>query len=575
MVIIRRKSVHPPLLYSISGLLFTLTFLFPYHAQASPLKIDLVISAKPYCKSAIVRNLTSSTLQVTLNYVVKGANGSHYSSSTSIGGTTFNGGANTGYYMTGLAPGEAATVSVNDFVAIPCEIDQEVSFSYTTTNVDTHNKQVNENESAERRALGNMIDKWNNEEQQRKQERLARQKEENAKRFEEAMKKQREFEAAPTGRACAQLGQYCDHRLIQNLPPPTVNYGTQDAHERALAEQRARQTQEQQQLDRDARIREIEIAKEHEAREAERQRQAQLQAVRAQAEWKAQQAAAQRAAQVAYERQQAEAAAERLRQAQWQQQVNLTTSLLQGSIQSSERTLANSRAELNEIVAMNSKEDEVLARVLAKAKAAQAQPETVAAARQLPGQSDTSATSATDGGMSIRECEARKQAVIATRVPDNASITASQETVMFMTKTVLDMIASGCPTEPGVTPLQVEAERKTRQQHYTAAENACNQVQSGGRRCVAQNHFGPDAATNQTSTPATPAEKPAPTNPTFECELDPDSEPMRSKDGYKIVAYDPVTGRNLCSNEPASAQRKTNSSRRTSSDWETSPGTRK
>lgn len=212
------------------------------------------------------------------------------------------------------------------------------------------------------------------------------------------MKKQREFEAAPSGRACAQLGQYCDGRLIQNLPSPTVNYGTDDAHQRAEAAQRARQAQEQQQLDQDARIREAEIAKEHAEHEAERQRQAQVQAARAKAEWKAEQARAQQAAQAAYERQQAEAEAERQRQAQWQQQVNLTTSLLQGSIQSSERALANSRAELNEIVAMNSKEDEVLARVLAKAKAAQAQPEAVAAARPMQVQSEAHVASASAGG---------------------------------------------------------------------------------------------------------------------------------------------------------------------------------
>ena len=81
------------------------------------------------------------------------------------------------------------------------------------------------------------------------------------------------------------------------------------------------------------------------------------------------------------------------------------------------------------------------------------------------------------------------QRSLATPAPSNASITASQETVMFMTKTVLDMIAGGCPTD-GATPAQIRAERQERQQQYTAAENGCNAVQSGGRRCVAHNHFG-------------------------------------------------------------------------------------
>lgn len=182
--------------------------------------------------------------------------------------------------------------------------------------------------------------------------------------------------------------------------------------------------------------------------------------------------------------------------------------------------------------------------------------------------------------VSASECEDRKQTVIATRIPDNASITESQETVMFMTNTILDMIADGCPTESGVTPAQIAAERQLRQQQFDAAESACNAVQSGGRRCVARNHFGSGAKETQTTAPVTPAAKPASPNPGFECEIDPRwgkdyfGNP-RSKSGNKIVAYDPVTGKIRCSNEPAPAPGITDSKRGTSSDWETSPGTRK
>lgn len=87
------------------------------------------------------------------------------------------------------------------------------------------------------------------------------------------------------------------------------------------------------------------------------------------------------------------------------------------------------------------------------------------------------------------DCEAKKQMIIATRIPDNASITASQETVMFMTKTVIDMIDSHCPTEPGVTSAQISAERQVRQQQYAAAESACNAVQSGNRKCTPYKHY--------------------------------------------------------------------------------------
>ncbi|OEZ31334.1 hypothetical protein [Variovorax boronicumulans] len=152
------------------------------------------------------------------------------------------------------------------------------------------------------------------------------------------------------------------------------------------------------------------------------------------------------------------------------------------------------------------------------------------AARQMAGESGGSPTSAgsavtasrpAGGRLSAQTCDAMKQSVIATKVPSNASITASQETVMFMTKTVLDMIAGDCPTEPGVTSAQIDAERKARQQQYTAAENACNAVQSGGRRCVPQAHTAATAAVSKL--PVAPSASSA--------------QPGNS------ISYDPVTGR--------------------------------
>lgn len=340
-------------------------------AQASALQISLVRSIHGgSCQDAIVRNLTSTTLQITLNYVIKGTDGSYYSGSAPIGGTTFNGGANTGYYMTGLGPGASTTVSVNNFAFVPCNVGQSVDISYTTYNVDAHNQRVSSNESGERRALGQMIDNWNNKEQQRKQEREAQRKAEMAKRWEEETRKRQQIEA---DRPCAQLGQYCDRRLIKSLPPPTVNYGTEEAHERAIADMRARQAEEQRQLDLDRQRIEAEMAKGQAAREAYN-REAEARTARAQAEWKAQQAAAQQAAQAARERQQAataaRAAAEQRRQVQWQQQVDLTSSLLQGSVQNSESALAASHAKLGQIVTTYDKEDDALASILAKAAAA-------------------------------------------------------------------------------------------------------------------------------------------------------------------------------------------------------------
>jgi len=118
------------------------------------------------------------------------------------------------------------------------------------------------------------------------------------------------------------------------------------------------------------------------------------------------------------------------------------------------------------------------------------------------------------------DCESMKRTVIATKVPPNASITAANETVMFMTKAVLDMIAAKCPTEPGVTAAQIEAERQQREQQYAAAERACNAVQSGGRKCIPQAH----TATAAASAP-------------------PVASRASNSSQSGTIAYDPVTGK--------------------------------
>ncbi len=88
---------------------------------------------------------------------------------------------------------------------------------------------------------------------------------------------------------------------------------------------------------------------------------------------------------------------------------------------------------------------------------------------------------------------------------------------MFMTKTVLDMIDGNGPTQPGVTPAQIAAERKLRQQQYAAAENACNAVQAGRRRWTPQVHTAARATSTPSATPrqsaARHARPPSPKTP--------------------------------------------------------------
>lgn len=125
----------------------------------------------------------------------------------------------------------------------------------------------------------------------------------------------------------------------------------------------------------------------------------------------------------------------------------------------------------------------------------------------------------TGGRLTNQECKAMEQSVIATKVPPNASVTAAMETVMFMTKTTIDMIDGDCPTSPGVTQSQVAEERKARLQQYKTAEQNCNAVQSGGHRCVARAH----AAGAPVSNPPTPSSN-------------------ASANRSVTISYDPVTG---------------------------------
>lgn len=345
-----------------------LALFFVAQAQANPLHISLVPRFPgDTCLNAVVRNLTSNTLQVTLNYTVRGTDGSYASSSQSIGGTTFNGGENTGYYMTGLGPGQSTTVGVNNPAAVRCNVDQSVEYSYTTYNVDAHNQRVGSNESAERRALGAMIGNWNDKEAQRKQERMEQMRIETARRVEEQVRKDREAEAR---RAACPFG--CDPSIKQ-IPQPTVNYATDDAHQRAMNQLRAQQAEEQRQLDLEAQRSLAEQAK----------AQAERDTLKRHAEWHDQYVAdmqarnrADAAAQQKAERErqrlltEQRAAAEQRQQAQWQQQVDMTSSLLQGSIRNSEKALATSQNKLQQIAATYSEEDAALAAMLEQAKAA-------------------------------------------------------------------------------------------------------------------------------------------------------------------------------------------------------------
>jgi hypothetical protein len=142
------------------------------------------------------------------------------------------------------------------------------------------------------------------------------------------------------------------------------------------------------------------------------------------------------------------------------------------------------------------------------------------------------------------DCEAMKQLVIATKIPSQASVTASTETVMFMTKMAIDMIDHRCPMEPGVTDAQIVAARQTYQEQFITAQNACNAVQSGERRCSARNYFGPGSKTLAVEPKNTAAPRET-RGPVYPCEVL-DGSATRDYGPDVITAYDPVTGKGSC-----------------------------
>jgi hypothetical protein len=334
--------------------LFGLTFLFSGLAQAQSVQAYHVPSSRGgYCKDILVRNLSSRRLAVTVHYTVKGADGSSDSGSLRFPAAVAMNDA-WGYSSDGLVPGQEAKQWIMG-LPIDCNVNRTVSVtSYDIYDVTAHNERAKQAEDAghaERRALGTMIDNWNNEGKQRKQERDAQKRAEAARLAEEEKRrKQQEYR------------QTMERQMESARRDGEKTMGEIQAWR---ARQEAEHQAERQRI-------QAEMARGQAEREAYN-REAQAKATRAQAEWQAQQAAAQRAAQAEQARQAAlaaeRAAKERRRQEQWQQQVNLTSSLLQGSIQNSENALAASRAQLNETVSTYDTEDKALADIIAKAKA--------------------------------------------------------------------------------------------------------------------------------------------------------------------------------------------------------------
>lgn len=313
------------------------------------------------CKAAMVQNQTNHALSVSFEYVYEGQSPSGTPSSyqwrwDSMGAFSPHGSGKASLFSGSVDCRKPYTVRIFN-----------VRWTDHTV-LDAQEKQYDKEHAL---GLGAMIDKWNNDERQRKKERLEQMRIETARRVEEQVRKDREAEAR---RAACPLG--CDPSIKQ-IPPATVNYSTDDAHQRALNRLRAQQAEEKRQLELDIKRQQAEQAK------AQAKAQAERDALRRHAEWHDQYvadmqarnraaAAAQQQAERERQRLLAEqrAAEEQRRQERWQQQVNMTGSLFQGAIQGSEKALAASRNKLGQTTNTYSEESDVLNAILEQAKTA-------------------------------------------------------------------------------------------------------------------------------------------------------------------------------------------------------------
>lgn len=304
-------------------------------------------------------------VEVTIRYTIKGVDsfGNPDTHSDQVSTTTMGSGARvTGdhfTYASGLGAGASEKIFAHSTGLINCWRESSTEFRFSVRDLDTRNEQTRRsiveeerNDSAERRALGTMIDNWNNEGRRKREAQEAKRKEEAARQeAEDRQRKERDRQLT-----------------LQRQMESARQEG-----ERRSQEIRAWQARMEAEEQAERRRIQSEMAKGQAEREAYN-REAEARAAQARAAFQAQQAAQQRAAQEEQARQAAlareRAEQERRRQEQWRQQVNATTSLVQGSADRTARDLANAQQDLRGIQSSYSSEDQALADMIARAKAA-------------------------------------------------------------------------------------------------------------------------------------------------------------------------------------------------------------
>jgi hypothetical protein len=209
-----------------------------------------------------------------------------------------------------------------------------------------------------------------------------------------------------------------------------------------------------------------------EATQRQQQAEAQAKAAQAAAERQRQQRIAAEAAAAERARQEAER-----REAQSRALNAMQTELIGSSAQQSEQKLFSRKTELANTQQSYKGEEADLDKMLAmmESSAASGRRTSELSGKSLPTK------------LASEECSRLSGIIDSGGLPENADHTRALETLMFIYKTAVQIIDGGCPIKDSSSGRA--SVRQSFLRDYAEAENDCNAIQVGGRRCIAQKHY--------------------------------------------------------------------------------------
>lgn len=419
------------------------------------------------CFDAVIYNTSQHHLQLSVDYLYKGSNGSYQQGNASC------------TYASGMAtaPGQSCQVHLWPGpvdCADPATTVSALATKWTDMTViwEQERRAAEIEQTRERentKALARMLDEKN----RRESEDRARHNEEIRRRHEAELAAQRaEQERAIERRRQDPMG--LTNGMHGTIPPsqsvavPSSGSNLTAFEQRVRAEQEARDRQENysRQLAYDNAARE---RYDREALQRQQQAEAQAKSARAAAELQRQQMIAAQAEAAERARQEAER-----REAQSRALNAAQTSLISSSAQQSEQKLESRKVELAKVQRGYESEQDSLDKMLAMM-------ESNAKSRPTAVEKEQGRT------FSAEECSKISEQISSSTFPDKADVVPALETRMFVQKSAMRLIDGGCPiSNPNPDRAAV---RQSLLNDFQTTEKDCNAVKTGGRPCVAQKHF--------------------------------------------------------------------------------------